>query len=261
MKVGLGFRHRHAAALRESARDVDVLEIMPSHFFANPQAIAAVAECAPCVFHDVCLSLGSSVEDGAELERIRALIDVAKPALFSEHLALTASDEFDLGHLAPVWRTEEKLIEVCARVRRWQDALGVPVAIETITAPFEIPGADMSEGEFFSALVRETGCGVLVDLTNIAINAHNFAFDARQALSAYPLDHVVQVHLAGGTEHAGWRVDSHSAPVDRASLELFEWLKGRAPVEYAIIERDEELPSLDVLLDEADDVRAIWTSG
>src|SRR5262249_37140067 len=156
------------------------------------------------VFHEVGLSLGTA--DGsavgaarALLAQLRGLVDLARPRLFSDHLALTRSPEgVDLGHLAPLWYTRESLRIVIEHVRACQDVLGVPIALENIAAPFVLPHAEMSEPEFFAALVEATGCGMLLDLTNLLLTARNFGFDPRKRMLEYPLSSVVAVHLAGG---------------------------------------------------------------
>jgi uncharacterized protein (UPF0276 family) len=260
--AGVGFRRPHRAAVLEEGADLpDLFEIMPCHFFRDPARIEELASRAPCVFHDVSFSLATAAEgvEAYALERTKQLCDLAKPAVFSEHLSLTASpDGTDLGHLAPAWYTRELLDLVCDRVKRWQDTLGVPVAIETITAPFVIPEADYEEGAFFRELCERTGCGVLLDLSNVVINGHNFGFDPRERLVDYPLERVWQVHLAGGTKSGEWRVDSHSTPVDVESFRLLGWLRGRSPLRSIIIERDDHLPSFSELVEEARGARALW---
>ncbi len=262
--AGIGFRGQHRRPLVDGAGPA-VLEIVPDHFFARPDRLAALAERYTLVFHDVAMSLatdfaGAAAETHtARVERIRALFEFGRPEFFSDHLALTAGpDGTDLGHLAPVWYTREALAAVSDRVRALQDQLGVPIAIENITAPFVIGEADFDEADFFCALVEATGCGVLLDLSNVCINARNFGFDPKERLERYPLQAVWQVHLAGGHCSEGWWIDGHDAPVDDESFELLGWLRGRAPLRTAIVERDSNLPPLAVLLAEAERADAVW---
>ena len=99
---------------------------------------------------------------------------------------------------------------------------------------------------------------MLLDLTNLCINGRNFGFDPLARMAEYPLEAVVQVHLAGGFEHDGWWVDGHSHPVEDASFALLGALRGRAPLGCAIIERDAHLPPLPALLEEARCAQDIW---
>jgi uncharacterized protein (UPF0276 family) len=56
----------------------------------------------------------------------------------------------------------------------------------------------MSQDEFFCRLAEVTGCGLLLDVANVHINAMNHRFDPVAFLDAMPLNAVVQIHLAGG---------------------------------------------------------------
>ena len=47
-------------------------------------------------------------------------------------------------------------------------------------------GTTWSEIDFLTELTRRTGCGLLVDINNIFISAHNLAFDAHAFLDALP---------------------------------------------------------------------------
>jgi uncharacterized protein len=240
-----------------------VLEIMPDHFFADPGAIEPLAARYTIVFHDVGLSIataGGAEPARARLARIRALAALARPVLFSDHLALTRSPSgIDLGHLAPVWRTEATLALICDRVRAVQDVLGVPVALENIAAPFEIPGT-LSEPELFARLVERTGCGLLLDVTNLLLNARNGGFDVRRRLAAYPLEAVRQVHLAGGfRDPANLWVDSHSEPVeDECYALLAELGRAEASLECIVVERDQKLGDLGDLVAEARRAQQTW---
>lgn len=275
--AGIGYRRQYRAALlaegglsspsaQANRARPSVLEIIPDHFFADPSALEPLAAAYPMVFHDVGLSIGTA--DGpahavsrARIDRIVSLIQIGKPALLSDHVAMTRSPSgIDLGHLCPVWTTRETVGLLCDRIRAWEDALQLPVALENIAAPFVIPGGDMAEPELFCELVAKTNCGMLLDLTNVLANAHNFGFDPVEWLARYPLEAVVQVHLAGGVIHNELWIDTHSHPVADDSYDLLVRIRDRAAKLAAIIvERDERLPPLAELVAEARRAEMIWT--
>jgi uncharacterized protein (UPF0276 family) len=260
--TGIGYRRAHREALL-AGQGPRVLELMPDHFFAEPEAIEALAERFCIVFHDVGLSVataGDSAVARARLARIQSLVRRVRPALFSDHLALTRSPAgVDLGHLAPPWRTEAQLELLVERVHALQTALDLPIALENIAAPFEIPGG-MPEPEFFARLVQRTGCGLLLDVTNLLLTARNAGQDARRLLRDYPLEAVVQVHLAGGFLDRDQRwVDSHSEPVEDESFALLAELgRAKASLLAIVIERDDKLGALGELVAEAERAGRIW---
>jgi len=265
---GISYRRRYhhelislAAQGTETASGKLVLEIIPEHFFAHPAALEILAEKYCLVFHDLGLSIATVRIDEARhrrLQHLNALVRLAKPVLFSDHLALTGSPAgLDCGHLAPAWYTDEALYHTVEHVRRCQDVLGIPIAFENIAAPFILP-APMSEPEFMTRLVERTGCGLLLDIGNLLCNARNFRYNACDWLTQYPLEAVQQVHLAGGTCHNGWWVDSHSEPVEDASFALLQGLAHCTALKTIVIERDRNLPSLTALVAEAQHAAQLW---
>jgi len=136
---------------------------------------------------------------------------------------------------------------------------GCAVALENIAAPFVIPGG-MPEAEFLARLVERTGCGLLLDLTNLLLSARNEGADARRRLQEYPLHAVRQVHLAGGfRDRRGVWVDSHSEPVEDESYALLADLRlGATGLVAIVIERDDKLPELAQLMLDVERARRVW---
>lgn len=253
--AGVGLRRIHWQQLH-TGEVPPVLEIVPDHFFSAPDKLSQVGQRTSLVFHDVGLSLGSNCPlDTCALDRltkIEELMAIAPPLLFSDHLAATRSSTgLELGHLCPVQYTASSLSRLADKVFQVQERLRVPVALENIAAAFAIPGSEMSEAEFLWALTERTGCGVLLDLTNLLYNSRNQHFNPHVALMQYPLERVWQVHLAGGVFCDGAWVDSHSQPVEAESLALLAKLAGIAPLTCIVVERDDNIPTLSELSGEA----------
>jgi uncharacterized protein (UPF0276 family) len=257
---GLGYRRGHRAALLASDPGPDLLEIMPEHFFAAPDELDPLAARYPVVFHSVGLSVGTAAGDEAgdpvtraALARVRELARRARPLFVSDHLAFTRSPGgIDLGHLCPLPCTEEAYALVATRVRAWQELLDAPIALENIAHPFRWPDDTMSEPEFFRRLTADTGCGLLLDLTNLLYDARNFGGAPAELLAAYPLEAVWGVHLAGGVEGADrfWN-DTHDRAVDEEAYSLLARLGGCPALKSVVIERDGRLPPLPELAAEA----------
>jgi uncharacterized protein (UPF0276 family) len=258
---GVSYRRAHRAALLGPGRGPEVLEVMPEHFFAHPGEIDALAERYPLVFHCVGLSVGTAVDDvrgdeltRAQLGRVRQLVRRTEPLFVSDHLAFTrAPNGTDLGHLCPLPHNEETYALVAARVRVWQDELEVPLALENIAHPFVWPGDTMSEATFFRRLAEDTGCGLLLDVTNLLYDARNFGRAPEALLQEYPLETAWSLHLAGGVHSSRDRFwnDTHDHPIDEEVFALLPALRERARLQAAIVERDRRLPPLDELMAEA----------
>jgi len=135
--------------------------------------------------HGVGLSLGSA--DGLDrrhLDRLCALAERIQPRLISEHLAWSASGGAYLNHLLPLPYDDEVLDIVARHVDEVQSRLGRRVLIENPSSYLRFKHSSISEAEFLAALAQRTGCGLLCDVNNIFVSAHNVGLDAETYLDA-----------------------------------------------------------------------------
>ena len=256
--VGLGYRSEIREGILAHRERIDFLEIITDNYLREPGALAALEELCtlfPVIPHGVDLSIGSVMPwEPAYLQGIKRVSDLTRSPYYSEHLCMTRVPGRDIGHLAPLWFTEELLQQITDRVLRLQDYLGKPLVLENVTYMLEIP-SPMRQTDFFQRLVSATGCGILLDVTNVFINAANHHFDPGAFLSQMPLDHLVQVHLAGGYWRNGWLVDGHSELVPQDIFALFKVLTTLCPVQNVIFEHDRHFPDMDELLGQMDYAR------
>jgi len=236
-----------------------VIEVVPDHFFARPEALRPLADRFAIVLHDVGCSIATPGLDPWRLQKLKEIVQISGALRFSDHLALTRSPGgLALGHLAPVPTTPVALQTCCDNLRRLQDVLGIPIAVENIFQSFDCPG--MPVGDFLEVLLATTGAGLLLDLTNILLEARNRLEDPEERLKQFPVSRAVAVHLAGGHRgRRGW-VDSHSRPVEVDSYKLLKLLRGRAAISDIVIEWDEALPDVQVIAAQADEARRWWES-
>lgn len=261
--AGLGFRNEIAQAAFDAADRIDFVEITADDFVFDDlgwRRLERICERFRVIAHGTGLSIGSvNRPDRAYLQKLKRVCAISGSPYYSEHLAMTRSPGLDIGYMAPVWYEEETLERLVRNVGLVQDALERPLVLETISYFIDLPHATMSQTEFFHRLVERTDCGVLLDVTNIYMNAANMGFDAEAFLRAMPLEHVVQVHIAGGhwDAHRGMLLDSHSAPVQEESWALLQLLASLIPIKGVVLEHDWQLPAIGVLLDQVDRIRTI----
>jgi len=245
--AGLGYREPFRAELFLRPGAIDFLEITADHYLEAPREkldeLDLLASQFPLVPHALDLSLGSAEGlDPGYLHQLAQLVNRLDPPWWSEHLSLTRSGGVEIGHLSPLPFTWQAVEAVCRNVEAARRVIRAPLILENITCPFVIPGAEMSEAEFLAEIVMRTGCGLLLDVTNLHINSINLGYDAEEALSQLPLEQVVQLHFAGGHQHGEVLIDSHSHPAPPEVWGLMEVILARAPVKGIILERDEDLP-------------------
>jgi uncharacterized protein (UPF0276 family) len=220
--------------------------------------LARLGEQFPVIPHGVNLSIGRAGNlDWAYLKELKEVGEISGAPYYSDHLALTSLPGIDLGHLSPVWYTEESLKVVIENVRTVQEYLEKPLILENIAYSLAIPGATIGEPEFFRYLVEATGCGILLDLTNLYLNSVNHKFETQAYLDRFPVERVVQVHLAGGFWQDDFLVDGHSEPVHQESWRLLEDLVRRVALKGAVIERDQNFSDFEGLAVEVAHARKI----
>lgn len=243
---GIGFRSELKEAIWAHRDQIDCVEIITDRYIEHPQLLEELEETCSrirVIPHGIGLSVGSPQLRRGYLDEVRRICEITRAPYYSEHLCMTSAPGIDIGHLAPLWFTEEVLANTIANVNRLQDHLGRPLVLENTTYPFEIPDADMSQAEFFRRMVGATGCGILLDITNVRINAENHGFDPVAFLDELPLDHVVQLHLAGGyRDHDGKIIDGHCAKVDDETWDLLAIFAAKAQPLGSILEHDSEFP-------------------
>ena len=263
---GLGLRPLHYdALLRGDDAAVDWLEVVSENYLVDggrPLAMLdRIAERWPLAMHGVALNIGGS--DPLDRDYLRALSKLARrvrPALVSDHLCWTRHHGVQLYDLLPLQYDEQSLRHVATRVRQVQDALGTQLVLENVSSYLRFAGDTLDEAEFLAALVADTGCGLLLDVNNVYVNAHNHGIDAIAYLDALPVHAVKQIHLAGHCEDAlgsGLLIDTHDAPVCDAVWALYAQALRRFGEVPTMIERDDHIPLLAELLAELDIARGI----
>lgn len=193
--------------------------------------------------------------DPHHLTAWRRLVDRHEPCTVSEHLSWGSYDGVHFNDLLPLPFTEEALQHVAARVRQFQDAIGRRVLIENVSSYLRFAQSSIEEWEFLTALVAATGCGLLLDVNNVYVNACNHGFDAERFVRALPSTAIGEIHLAGHdtVDDAGreLRIDTHDRVVCDEVWALYRrtlQIHGPKPT---LIEWDAALPAVSVLETEA----------
>ena len=259
-RAGVGLKSDHYRTVLEGRPDVGWFEVHPENYMiaGGPplRYLEAVRADYPLSLHGVGMSLGSCDPPPLDhLERLKVLVDRFEPFLVSEHLSFSRVGDRFLADLLPVPMIPEALDAMADNVSRAQDYLGRRMLIENPSTYLEFDREDIPEPEFLAALVRRTGCGLLLDVNNLFVCASNHGFDPGAWLDAFPLGAVEEVHVAGHAvdDAAGHpiRVDNHGSPVIEEVWSLYrKVIERRGPVP-TLVERDANLPSFADLLAEA----------
>ena len=255
-RAGIGLRSQHYREILEEPPPVAWMEAHPENYFGEGGVALCILERIradyPLSFHGVGLSLGSTDPiDSTHLRKLKALFDRFQPTFVSEHLSWSSVDGRFFNDLLPLPYTEESLSHVCAKIDEIQTLLKRTLLIENITRYLTWRDSTIPEGEFMAKIVRRTGCGILLDLNNIYVNAVNFHLDPLKFLDAIPPDAVQEIHLAGFDHVGRWLVDTHGQAVYPEVWGLYQWVLHHFGPRPTLIEWDTNLPPLSVLVDQA----------
>ena len=280
ISCGIGWRHPHYGELLESLPDLGFIEVHSENFFgAGGAALATLKQARayyPVSLHGVGLSLGSACGiDSWHLDQLARLVANIEPVCVSDHacfargIASSAMHPVHASDLLPVAFNKAALDVMCANVQRVQDRLKRPLLVENLSAYISFKSSDREETTFLSELVQRTGCGLLVDVNNIYVNALNERIGGSSAdpvtaclqwLDRIPAAAVGELHVAGHVDCGDIVIDDHGSRVCDEVWQIYRYaqrLFGSASPVPALIEWDTDIPALQVLLDEASTLSSI----
>ena len=258
--AGIGLRSPHVAEIARDRPATGFLEIHAENYLsASPaqQVVERLRTDYDFSIHAVGLSLGSvDGLDERHLARVVALVKRLEPVLVSDHLSWSTFGGRYFNDLLPLPYTEEALDVVVCNVQRLQEALGRQISVENPSCYLGFVQSTLSEPEFLSELARRSGCGLLLDVNNIAVTAHNLHLDPQDWLAGLPGRSITEYHLAGhavnDADGEPILIDDHGSHVSDGEWALFDQTVGRFGTRPTLVEWDTDVPSLDVLLGEAE---------
>lgn len=279
--VGVGLRSPHyqsALENEELAQSLkpDFVEVHAENFFAkgglSASLLGDVRKKYTLSIHGTALGLGSyaglSVKHLAHIKHLNEHYD---PLLFSDHAAFSIANisgqEIHSGDLLPVELTEKSIATFEANINQVQDALGRIILLENICT--YVPASLLStqsnvysEPEFLAEICKRTGCGLLIDLNNLVVNAVNeqekrIDHYTYNWLSQIPPQYVGEYHLAGCAfvKPGEIMVDDHSEEISQPVWDAYEQALTLIGPRPTLLEWDTQLPSWEKLLLEASKIR------
>ncbi len=247
---------------------LDWVEWVPENFIGRGgktrRALLQVSEILPVAMHGISLSIGSTdALDFNYLTQIKKLVRDTGARWVTDHICFSSTGGVQLHNLLPLPFTHEVVRHVVERVRQVQDFLEVPFGLENPSYYLMMPGAEMTEAEFTTEILEQANCSMLLDINNVYVNSFNHFPDAiaasRRYLRQIPLERVIEVHIAGHEQiHLAGKerlLDTHGSPVPDPVRLLLKDIHSLMPVKTLLLERERDVPPLNVLVDE---VAALW---
>jgi len=259
---GLGLRKEHYETVLDERPNVDWFEIISENYMVEGgkpiDYLTRIREHYPMVMHGVSMSMGSTEPlDFNYLRKLKALIKRVEPAWFSDHLCWTGVNGLNLHDLMPLPYTEEAIKHVVERISTVQDYIGQQMLVENVSSYVSYNDSRITEWEFLKEVAERADCFILLDINNIYVSAYNHNFDPYEYLTAMPSDRVMQFHLAGHTHENNLIIDTHDHPVSDPVFDLYDKAVQHFGRVSTMIERDDNIPPLNELLDELEHARRI----
>jgi hypothetical protein len=262
---GLGLRKEHYQSILDDKPAVDWFEAISENYLVPGGKplyfLDRIREHYPLALHGVSLNIGSSDPlDRSYLSQLKALANRVEPSWMSDHLCWTGLDGINAHDLLPLPYTEEAVQHVAERVMRVQDWLGRRILLENVSSYLGYRDSRMTEWEFIASVAEAADCLILLDINNIYVSAINHGLDPEAYLDGVPGERVQQFHLAGHSDYGSHIIDTHDAAIIDAVWALYEKAVRRFGDVSCMIERDDNIPPLQTLLDELQRVRRIAES-
>ncbi|MFT7423407.1 MAG: hypothetical protein ACI8UC_001484 [Psychromonas sp.] len=258
--VGIGLRGPHYQSLLDELPTLDFLEVHSENYF-NPHSqnrfyLEQIANYYPLSFHGIGLSIGSSEDiSKTHLKNLKQIIDIFQPTLVSDHLSWSSLEGRFFNDLLPVPYTKEALSCFVNNIHRIQEHLQRQILIENPSSYLEYNDSKMSEPEFINEIIKQTGCGLLLDLNNVYVSATNHQFSVEKYLDIIDHKTVQEIHLAGFTQkqvnNSTLLIDTHSTLVSQSVWDVYQtYMSTKKTDALTLIEWDLNIPTLDILIEE-----------
>ena len=255
--VGLGLRREMLDELLEHVpKQIDFLEVAPENWLKLggrfKKQFKILTDANNFVCHGLSLSIGSTEPLDIEfIKSLKVFFDQHNIKMFSEHLSY-CSGQGHMYDLMPIPFTEEAIAHVVPRIKQVQDILERPVAMENVSY-YGAPGQELSELEFTTEILEQADCKLLLDVNNIYVNSINHGYDANTFLAGLPTKRIAYGHVAGHYNEANdLIVDTHGADVIDPVWELLDKAYKVHGVFPTLLERDFNIPEINVLTKELD---------
>lgn len=260
VRTGLCLKHQHYHEILDEQPDVGWFEIHAENYLGEGgrplQALREIRENYALSIHGVGMSIGSS--DGLDyrhLSRVVKLVERFDPQSFSEHLAWSTHSSQFYSDLLPVPYNLEVEDLICEHIDVIQSAMKRQMLLENPSNYLSLSSSTLSESELLCNVVKRTGCGLLLDVNNVYVSAHNMGYSAEDYIAALPASSIGEIHLAGHSIDASepsepLLIDTHDKAVADNVWSLYRYTLEHCGATPTLIEWDSNIPEWKTLLAE-----------
>jgi len=255
--TGIGFRREIAEYFFDNPNfSPDFVEVAPENWIDMggywKEIFNRLTDNYYLIFHGLSLSIGSPEEpDWNFLKKVKEIIEEYNVKIYSEHLSFAKFDNAHLYDLLPIPFRKDSVEHIVKRIDQVQNFLKMQIVLENVSYYTPV-AAQMSEQEFINEIVSKSGCGLLLDVNNVYVNAFNHNYNAKEFIDKMPMESVKYIHMAGHLKvDDDLIIDTHGEAIIDDVYELFDYtcskMENNVPV---LLERDFNFPEMDELISE-----------
>lgn len=216
--IGIGFRTQHFDEICQLKPNIDWFEIISENYMVDGgkaiECLERLLEDYIVVQHGVSIGIGSPAPlDFEFLKKLKVLARKTKTPWISDHLCWGHLPGAHYHDLLPLPYTKGVIDYVSERARIIQDFLELPFALENLSSCVAFKKDEMPEWTFYSEIVERANVYMMLDVNNIYVSSRNHGFDPKEYYLNIPLEKVIQIHLAGHSDHGDYILDTHDQPV------------------------------------------------
>jgi uncharacterized protein len=250
--LGIGVSTEYGAA--RSSGSLDVMKLRAEHprwasFLEigvevdkglDDDARKWIAHGLPSTYHFLDVNLDDDADfDPSWLAKVNAIVDEMKPAWLCGDAGLWHFGPRDRGHmlLLPPILVDEAATELARGVAKMRELTSKEVLPEN--PPGTAFVGDLHLLEFFKRVAERADTGVLLDVAHLAMFQRARHLDPLFGLDAFPLERVIEIHVAGGVERDTdgliWVEDLHGTAVLDDVWRIYEHIAPRCKNLKAVV--------------------------
>lgn len=261
--VGVGLRPAHYEVfLSDNPPDIPWIEILADNYLGlsgiSWEKVILISKHYPVVLH--CVNCGVGNTDPINWDycrQIKAMIDVLNPIWVSDHLCWTAVKGHYSHALLPLPFHGDIIHSIVERIVQLQTFFERPFLIENVAAYVRTEHDTLSEAVFMNQIAQQADCGILLDINNLFVNAHNHQESVDTFLAQIDAKRVKQYHMGGHVKDGQWLIDTHSAAINESVLSLYQKTLRMVGIRPTCIEWDSDIPAWPVLANEIQNISRV----
>ncbi len=155
------------------------------------------------LLHDYLGQLSEPLDERS-ITRARTLAELYRSPWVAEHFQCLHTEDggYNLNYVFPPLYTEDFLDRFIRNAGALQARLDQPLVMENIPGFFDVRASQMPEPVWLRRFFEATEVGFLLDLPHVWLQAHYHGKTPERWLAEFPLEHVVELHVAGVADDA-----------------------------------------------------------